>query len=72
MDSWNKEMGFDLPIIIEACNRGIAQHPNDVTFAYVNGILKRWKKQGVKSIDDIEQEKIITESKPIYCQAKCI
>ena len=55
MDSWNKEMGFDLPIIIEACNRGIAQHPNDVTFAYVNGILKRWKKQGVKSIDDIEK-----------------
>uniref|UniRef100_UPI003FF1207B DnaD domain protein n=1 Tax=Coprococcus sp. TaxID=2049024 RepID=UPI003FF1207B len=55
MDSWNKEMGFDLPIIIEACNRGIAQRPNDVTFAYVNGILKRWKKQGVKSIDDIEK-----------------
>lgn len=53
MDSWNKEMGFELPVIIEACNRGIAQHPHDVTFAYINGILKKWQQQDVKTVDDI-------------------
>lgn len=55
MESWSKEMGFDTNVIIEACNRGIAQHPHDVTFAYINGILKRWQKQGVKTIRDIQK-----------------
>lgn len=76
MDSWNKEMGFELPVIIEACNRGIAQHPHDVTFAYINGILKngsnRVSKQSMilpRQARNITKQKTkyITKIKSVQC-----
>lgn len=53
MESWNKELGFELCIILEACKRAILSKPNSANFAYVNGILENWHKNGVKSLKDI-------------------
>lgn len=55
MDSWHKDLGFELCIILEACKRAILAKPNSANFAYVNGILESWYKSGVKSTADIER-----------------
>lgn len=45
---------FDLPVIIEACNRTIsAVHQPD--FRYVNAILERWKYASVREVSDIDR-----------------
>ncbi|MDD6327187.1 MAG: DnaD domain protein [Lachnospiraceae bacterium] len=53
--TWSKDFGFSVEIIEEACMRGIAQKPNSVNFAYINGILENWHKKGVKTFADIER-----------------
>ena len=55
IDKWTNEFGFSDAIILEACNRAIAQKPNDVTFPYVNGILENWFKNNVHSFSDISR-----------------
>ncbi len=55
IETWNKDMGFDIAIINEACQKAIIARPNSANFAYVNGILENWYKNGVKSIKDIEK-----------------
>ena len=55
IDKWTNEFGFTEAIILEACNRAIAQKPNDVTFPYVNGILENWFKNNVHSFSDISR-----------------
>ena len=55
IDRWTNEFGFTDAIILEACNRAIAQKPNDVTFPYVNGILENWYKNNVHSFSDISK-----------------
>ncbi len=49
---WSEEYGFDLEIILEACNRTMnAIHtPN---FEYTDSILKNWASKDVRSMDDI-------------------
>ncbi|MGN0394512.1 MAG: DnaD domain protein [Coprococcus sp.] len=54
IETWNKDMGFEKNIILEACKKAVIAKPNSVNFAYVNGILENWYKKGVKSIRDIE------------------
>ncbi|HBE08961.1 MAG: DnaD domain protein [Eubacterium sp.] len=51
---WKKEFGYDEEIIGEACRRAILSRPNSATFAYVNGILESWFKDGVKIFGDIK------------------
>ncbi len=49
---WNG-LGFDTDILVEACNRTmIATH--QASFPYADRILREWKKQGVKSMKDIQ------------------
>lgn len=52
IDSW-LDMGFSNEIILEACNRTILAI-NEPSFKYANGILEKWLKAGVHTIDDIK------------------
>lgn len=54
IEHWFKDYEFDVSIVVEACNRTMDRlHSAD--FRYVEGILKDWKKRGVRHIDDIKQ-----------------
>lgn len=53
MDKWLKDFAFDLPIILEACNRTMMQAPNG-SFHYADKILSHWKKSNVHTLKDIE------------------
>ena len=55
IDKWTGEYGFQEGFIIEACKRAITNHPNGVTFPYVNKILEDWYKSGVHSFEDISR-----------------
>ena len=47
-------MGFSEELIVLACQKAILSRPQSANFAYVNGILENWYKNGVKSIKDVE------------------
>ena len=55
MDSWQSELHFDITIIKEACKRGVLNNPTSVNFAYIDGILRNWYKNGVQGLKDIEE-----------------
>ena len=55
MDSWQSELHFDVTIIKEACKRGVLNNPTSVNFAYIDGILRNWYKNGVQGLKDIEE-----------------
>lgn len=53
IDKWFSTYGFDIPIIVEACNRTILRtHKPD--FKYADRILESWKKNGVHHLSDIK------------------
>lgn len=54
IDAWSDEMGFSEDLITFACQKAILSRPQSANFAYVNGILENWYKNGVKSIRDVE------------------
>ena len=49
---WIDEYGFDMDLIIDACNRTI-EAIHKPSFQYADSILQRWMKKGVKSIKDL-------------------
>lgn len=50
---WKDEYGFDMDIIVNACNRTMdAIH--QPSFQYADSILQRWMKKGVKSVADLK------------------
>ena len=53
MNTWLKEYGFTLDIIVEACTRTVLQ-TGQPSMQYVDKILLEWKKHGVKHKKDIE------------------
>ena len=53
MDKWLKDYGFSLEVISEACSRTMAAI-HQPSFPYTDKILASWKKQGVKSLSDIQ------------------
>ncbi|MBQ4559188.1 MAG: DnaD domain protein [Tyzzerella sp.] len=54
MKKWLEQYGFTLEVILEACNRTIANtHKPD--FKYTDSILKNWSTNGVTSFTDITQ-----------------
>ena len=53
MDIWFYDYGFQLDIVLEACNRTI-RAIHKPSFEYAGGILADWKKKGVKSRGDID------------------
>lgn len=54
IDAWSEEMQFSEDLITLACQKAILSRPQSANFAYVNGILENWYKNGVKSIRDVE------------------
>ncbi len=50
---WIDEYGFDMDLIIDACNRTI-EAIHKPSFQYADSILQRWMKKGVKSINDLK------------------
>ena len=54
IDAWTGEMNFSEDLILLACEKAIISKPQSANFAYVNGILENWHKNGVQSIRDVE------------------
>lgn len=50
---WTSEYGFDLDIIIEACNRTI-EKIHQPSFEYADSILKKWNDSGIKVIEEVK------------------
>ena len=53
MDKWLKDYGFSPEVISEACSRTMAAI-HQPSFPYTDKILASWKKQGIKSLSDIQ------------------
>ena len=53
MDLWFYDYGFQLDIVLEACNRTI-RNIHEPSFEYAGKILADWKKKGVRSRSDID------------------
>lgn len=54
MKKWFDEYGFSLEVILEACNRTIA-NTHKADFKYTDTILKNWRAQGVRYLSDVVQ-----------------
>ena len=54
MDRWLNTYGFTIDLIIEACQRTVSKI-GQPSFQYAEGILSKWKEQGVRSMADVEQ-----------------
>lgn len=54
IDAWSDEFGFTEELITLACRKAILSKPQSANFSYVNAILEKWHKNGVKSIQDVE------------------
>lgn len=50
---WKDEYGFDMDIIVNACNRTM-EAIHEPSFKYADSILQRWMKKGVKSVEDLK------------------
>lgn len=55
INAWHNKLGFDSPIILEACNRAMLQKPSSANFPYVNGILESWHQANVHTLSDISR-----------------
>ncbi len=53
MEKWLMQYGFDLDVIIEACDRTVFQI-HEPSFPYADKILSSWKENGVRTKRDIE------------------
>ncbi len=54
VDRWQQAWHMDLSVILEACSRTILKvHKAD--FKYIEGILDRWQKNGVHTLQDVEK-----------------
>lgn len=51
---WTFSYGFDIQIVLEACSKTM-DRIHQPSFEYTDGILKKWKAQNVKSIEDIKK-----------------
>ena len=54
MEKWLMQYGFDVDVIVEACDRTIYQI-HEPSFPYADKILGSWKKLGVRTKSDIEK-----------------
>ena len=53
IENWNR-MGLGTNLIIEACSRTLLAI-NQPSFRYANRILEEWKRQGVRSMEDVKK-----------------
>lgn len=49
---WTEEYGFELEVIIEACNRTIT-NTHQPSFEYADKILQNWRMQNIRHLSDI-------------------
>lgn len=54
ISKWHSEFGFDDDLIIEACNRTMA-NTHKGSFEYTDSILTNWYNKGAMSIKDVEK-----------------
>lgn len=67
MKKWFEQYGFTLEVILEACNRTIANtHKPD--FKYTDSILKNWSASGVKSFSDITHLDVTFQQQKNNCK----
>lgn len=63
IDTWTNDLGFTKDIILEACDKASINASNP-SLNYVNGILKTWKQENIKTLQDvIEYETKYQENK---------
>lgn len=53
IDKWTQKYGFDVTIIVEACNRALLR-TGKPDFKYTDGIIENWYKNNVKKRADID------------------
>ena len=53
MDSWFDKYNMDIEVILSACSR--AKNTSNPSISYINGIIEKWKKSDVKTLDDIKR-----------------
>ena len=49
---WLTDLGFTMDVVLEACKRTVMQ-THEPSFQYAGKILEQWKKQNVRSLQDI-------------------
>ena len=54
VSKWTLSYGFDMPIILAACNKTMDQL-HQPSFEYTDAILKNWKSSGVSGAEDIRK-----------------
>lgn len=54
ISKWTNQFGFDIDIIIEACDRTL-RATHQPSFEYADSILSKWQAANVKSSEDIKQ-----------------
>ncbi|WP_026895399.1 DnaD domain-containing protein [Clostridiisalibacter paucivorans] len=60
IDKWFNDWNFSLDMILRACDETIKiREPN---LKYVDGILENWYKEGIKTLEDVENRNIITQN----------
>lgn len=70
MSRWLNDFKFPMEIILEACSRTISQ-THQPSFQYADRILSKWKKSGVRSLEDIKKldiQRIQEQKKPAVQQ----
>jgi len=53
MHRWLKEDGYTMPVIKLACEKTI-MNKGSANFAYADGIIRKWKKDNIHTIDQVE------------------
>lgn len=62
MDRWMNDLGFDVDVIIKACNECTLKI-NEPSFPYINQILINWFNEGIKTINDLDKIKKVPKHK---------
>ena len=51
MDTWIDKYNMDIEVILEACSK--SKNTTNPSISYINGIIERYKKNNVKTLDDV-------------------
>ncbi len=55
MDRWLDEYAMPMDVVLKACDAAVIQISNP-SLNYVNGIITKWKKAGLKNLTDVKDE----------------
>jgi len=53
MDIWIDKYNMDIEVILEACSK--SKNTTNPSISYINGIIERYKKNNVRTLDDINK-----------------